>query len=263
MVVLSITCSLAMAAKRQIIILDKPVRVIANDINGSDIDEFDHYPLQVTIAYGADRYKFQTDLFLQNSNINNALEYQKTHTHWKGPYLLVGWERGGGNRSRGYLAAVFKLIKGRLEYLGEVDGEALEDGGFLDWYDKYEGNDLTSHAGSPVIRLVLEEKGGRLVVNLEKTWKENQQRLNQNIGLIDIILKDKKMDSESKANQLSDPLLFNSVLAKYCKHKADLDGFIDFARKKLDENKMTIFLQILRGVIPGELPRPAIKVMKY
>ncbi len=263
MAVLSITCSLAMAAKRHIIILDKPVRVMANDINGRDIDEFDHYPLQVTIAYGADRYKFKTDLFLQNSNIKEALQKQKTLTSWKGPYLLVGWERGGGNRSRGYLDTVFMLKKGRLVYLGEVDSDSVGNGVFQDWYDKYEGNDLTSHAGSPVIRLVLEEKGGRLVVNLEKTWKENQQRLNQNIGLIDIVLKDKKMDSESKANELSDPLLFHSVLAKYCKHKAELDDFLDLARKKLDENKMTIFLQILSGVIPGELPRPAIKVMKY
>ena len=161
---LSTLCTLAFATDDLTVILQKPVKVTAKDINGS---EKDIYQLELGIEYGDDRFKFRTILF-QIASFKKAIQYQRTRTHWQGHYLLVGYERGGGNASRGYLDTVFVLRNGKLQYVGEVDADSFANRFFKDTYDKFEGNKLTSHAEAPVLRLVLEEKGGRFVVNLEK-----------------------------------------------------------------------------------------------
>jgi len=248
--------ALAIAGDHIIVIMEKPVKVTAKDIDGK---EPNHYQLELSIEYGGDRFKFSTNM-IHTSTFQEAIESQRRSTRWKGPYILVGWERGGGNAERGYLDTVFMLKKGKLLYLGEVDADSFEKGVFKDWFNKFEGNNLTSHADAPVIRLVIEEKGRRLVVNLEKTWTENQKRFNDNRAIINNILRDKKMDSESKVTWLSGPLLFNAALGKYCKRQADMDRFLKIADKMLDKKTLEIFNDILSGVVAGELPAPVVEL---
>jgi len=252
-------CPLAFATDELTVILQKPVKVMAKDIDGS---EENHYQLELSVEHNGERYKFHTNI-MHITSYNDAIQYQRKRTHWQGPYLLVGYERGGGNAPRGYLDIVFILKKGKLLYLGEVDADSFKNGVFKDWYDKFEGNELTSHAESPLIRLVLEEKGGRLMVNLDKTWTENQKRFNDNRAIINDILSNKKMNSESKVTWLSGPLLFNAVLGKYCKRQTDMDSFLRIANKKLYRKSLRIFNEILTGVVPGELPTSAVAVSKY
>lgn len=262
MIVLFTRGPLAVTAGQQFVILEKPVKVTATNLNDSEADE-DYYHLEMKIEHGAGRYKFDTLLFLQSSNINKAIEYQKARTNWKGLYLLVGWERGGGNASRGYLDTIFKLKKGKLLYLGEVDADSFESGLFKDWYDKFESNQLTSHAESPLIRLVLEEKDGHLVVDLKKTWTENQKKFVENKEIIKYVGSTEKMKSESRASRLAGPLLFNAVLSKYCKHEKDTRSFENIAEEELDKERLKLFKGILERVIPGELPKATIEVKKY
>ena len=258
--VLSTLCPpLAFAADEQTVILQKPVKVTAKDIDGS---ETDHYQLELGIEYGDDRFKFRTNLF-QISSFNEAIQYERTRTHWQGPYLLVGYERGGGNASRGYLDTVFILKKGKLLYLGEVDADSYEKGVFKDTYNQFELNNLTSHAEAPLIRLIIEEKGGQLLVNLEKTRSENQKRFNQNREIIRELLNNKKIDPESLVTELSGSLLYNAVLSKYCNRQADLDSILKIAKRVLDAKRLKIFNDILSRVVPGELPKPAVEVEKY
>jgi hypothetical protein len=239
--------------------MQKPVKVIAKDINGSDTD---HYQLELSIEYESDRFKFKTDM-RQTPSFQEAIESQRMSTRWKGPYLLVGWERGGGNASRGNLDTVFMLNKGKLLYLGEVDADSFESEAFKDWYNKFESNKLTSHAESPVIRLVLEEKGKGLVVNLEKTWRENQKRFDHERAIIQELLNNKKLNRESLINKIAASLLFNAVLSKYCNRQADLDSIIKITKEVLDARNSKISNDILSLVIPGELPKPAVKVERY
>lgn len=257
--VLFILYLLAIAGDDIIVIMEKPVKVTAKDIDGK---ESNHYQLELSIEYGGDRFKFSTNM-IHTSTFQEAIESQRTFTRWKEPYLLVGWERGGGNAERGYLDTVFMLKKGRLLYLGEVDADSFENGIFKDWYVKFEGNDLTSHANAPVIRLVLEEKDGRLVVNLDKTWSENRKRFNENRAIINDILTDKNMNSESRITWLSGPLFFNALLGKYCKRQADMDSLLKLTDKTLDRKSLKIFNDILAGVVPGALPQAAVEVIKY
>jgi hypothetical protein len=256
---ISTLCTFAVAGDDMVVIMQEPVMVTAKDIDGK---EPNHYQLELSIEYGDDRYKFTTNM-IHTSTFQEAIESQRTSTRWKESYLLVGWERGGGNASRGYLDTVFMLNKGKLVYLGEVDADSFENGTFKDWYDKFEGNNLTSHADAPVIRLVVEEKSGRLVANLEKTWNENQKRFNENRAIIKDILTDKNMNSESRITWLSGPLLFNAVLGKYCKRQADMDSFLKLAGKNLDRKSLKIFNDILAGVVPGGLPQAAVELIKY
>lgn len=257
--VLSTSCPLAFAAGEQTVILQKPVQVTARDIDGS---ETEHYQLELGIKHGDVRFKFHTNIF-HISSFNEAIQNQRKRTHWKGPYLLVGYERGGGNASRGYLDTVFLLKKGRLLYLGEVDADSFENGVFKDWYDKFEGNELTSHAESPLIRLVIEEKGGQFLVNLAKTWSENQKRFNQDREVIQELLNNKKIDPESLITEITGSLLFNAVLSKYCNRQADLDSILKITKQVLDAKRLKIFQNILSRVVPGELPKSAVEVEKY
>jgi len=257
--VLFLLYALAIAGDDIIVIMEKPVKVTAKDIDGKEPNQ---YQLELSIEYGGDCFKFSTNM-IHTSTFQEAIESQRTFTRWKGPYLLVGWERGGGNAERGYLDTVFMLKKGKLLYLGEVDAGSFEKGVFKDWFNKFEGTDITSHANAPVISLVVEEKGERLVANLDKTWNENQKRFNENRAIIKDILTNKNMNSESRITWLSGPLLFNAVLGKYCKRQADMDSFLKLAGKNLDRKSLKIFKDILAGVVPGALPQTAVEVIKY
>jgi hypothetical protein len=144
------------------VLMHKPVKVSAKRLDEGDIPN--HYQFELLIEHGSSHFKFKTEI--QSDSLADAL---KGNVRWKAPYLFVAWQRGGGNASRSYLDTVFMLKNGKLVYLGEVDADSFENGVFKDWYNKFELNELTSHAESPVVRIVLEEKGGRIVVNLEKT----------------------------------------------------------------------------------------------
>ncbi len=237
------------------VLMQNPAKVSAKYIEG---DIPNHYQFELLIEHGSSHFKFRTEI--QSDSLADAL---KGNVRWKNPYLFVAWERGGGNASRSYLDTVFILKNGKLEYLGEVDTDSFEDGVFKDWYDKLELNELTSHAESPLIRLVIEEKGGQLVVNLEKTWSENQKRFAENKGIIKYIQTKEKMTPESRASQLTGPLLFNAVLGKYCKHEKNTNSFNELAKKELDQERLKLFKAILARVKPGELPKARVELQKY
>jgi hypothetical protein len=252
------SCPLGVAEEKANVIMKSPVKVSAKHLQG---DMPNRYPLELLIEHGSSRFSFRTEI--RSDSLAEALKIQEDHVRWKGPYLLVGWERGGGNAARSFLDIVFMLTKQHLIYLGEVDTDSVENGFFKDWYNKFELNKLTSHAESPFIRLVIEERGGRLVVNLEKTWSENQKRFKDNKTVIKYLQTKEKIKSESRVLQLVGPLLFNAVLGTYCKHEKDTVIFLEIAKRELDQDRLKIFNDILARVIAGELPKAEVEVKKY
>lgn len=211
-----------------------------------------YYQLELGVIYGKDKFRFETDM-AQIEDLNEAISQQRKTTGWKDPYFFVGWSRGGGNASRGFLDIVFTLRGGQLVYIGEAVaeepdelGSSYKKGVFRDVYDKFETNDLTSHAGAPMFWLVLEEKNGRLQVNLSRTWEENS----------------KEFSANAKTLRNADEILFNAVLAKYCQRKAELEQMIQAAKTKLDKEELEEFMKIISQVVPGELPERGVEVSK-
>jgi hypothetical protein len=234
--------------KKVITVVEKPVKVTMKLLNQDD----NYYQLELGVIYGKDKFRFETDM-AQIADLNEAISQQRKTTGWEGPYFFVGWSRGGGNASRGFLDLVFMLRDGHLVYIGEVNAEEPDEPGssykkgvFRDVYNKFETNDLTSHAGSPMFWLVLEEKNGRLQVNLGRTWEENS----------------KDFSANAKTLRNADEILFNAVLAKYCQKKAELEQMIQAAKTKLDKEDLEGFMKIISQVVPGELPRRSVEVSK-
>jgi hypothetical protein len=234
--------------KKVITVVEKPIKVTMKLL-----DQYqDHYQFELNVIYGKEKFKFETEMACIK-NLNQAVSNQRKGTGWKGPYFFVAWERGGGNASRGYLDLVFMIKDGHLVYIGEVDsgeggeiGSSYKEGVFRDVYNKFEVNDLTSHAGAPIFWLVLEEKNGYLQVNLSRTWEENS----------------KEFSANARTLRDADEILFNAVLAKYCQHKAELEKMIQAAKARLDKKDFEMLMKILSQVVPGELPERGVEVSK-
>jgi hypothetical protein len=234
--------------KKVITVVEKPVKVTMKLLDQIR----DHYHFELNVIYAKDKFRFETEM-AQIEDLNEATSEQRKRTGWKGPYFFVGWCRGGGNASRGFLDIVFKIKDGHLIYIGEVNadepdepGSSYKGGVFRDIYNKFEVNDLTAHAGSPMFWLVLEEKNGRLQVNLRRTWEENSKDFSKNAKTLGNV----------------DEILFNAVLAKYCQRKAELGQMIQAAKAKLDKEDLENFMKILSQVVPGELPERGVEVSK-
>jgi len=233
--------------KQMMTIIEKPVKVTMQLINQYSND----YQFELNVIYGKERFRFENEMaYVQD--MNQAISQQRSRTGWKGPYLFIGCGCDtGGNAARLCLDLVFAIRDGKLIYIGEaLGGEEPEPGGsykggvFRDVYDKFEINDLTCHAGAPMLWLILEEKDGRFRVNLRRTWEENSKEFSEN----------------AKTLRNAEEILFNAVLAKYCQHKAELEKMIQAAKSRLDKEELKMFMKILSKVIPGELPEKEVEV---
>jgi hypothetical protein len=110
----------------------------------------------------------------------------------------------------------------------------------------------------------VEEKGGRLRVNLEKTWQENRGAFRKYKAWIQDVLGRRSPLSGPDRIELMDLLLFNAVLAKYCQRPKELEETLKAAGvglKREDPKLFDLFMGIVSQVIPGESPDQAVKVV--
>ena len=214
----------------------------------------------LTVAHGNQRFTLSTTLTIGVRNQQDAIMAMKKTMGWKGDYLFIREECGGGNIWCCNLNHVFAIREGRLIYIGEVAGEeertapcpSFQDGYFIDIYNKLEYNDLTSHARAPAIRLIMKEKGGRFHVVLQRTWQANLQQFSINTAEINTILANAH-EEPPELSGIADLLLFNAALAKYCKRHKEFNQIIRMTKAGASEKGKQI-LQILANVVPGELP---------
>jgi hypothetical protein len=235
--------------KQVMTIIEKPVKVTMKLIDQYNND----YQFELSVVYGKDKFKFENEMvFIKD--LNQAISQQRSRTGWKGPYLFIGQGCDTlGNAARLCLDLVFTIRDGKLVYIGEAlageadePGSSYEKGVFRDIYDKFEINDLTSHAEAPLFWLVLEEKDGRFRVNLRRTWEANRTEFYENV----------------KTLRSAGEILFNAVLAKYCQQKVELEQMVQAAKSKLDKEELQTFLDILSQVVPGELPERSVDVSR-
>ena len=242
------------------IILSDSVKVTATLNNPPDDEPFE---AELTIERGNDRFRISTSIYGAKDQ-DEAISVLKRVTGWKEGYLFVREDCGGGNAWRCDLDHVFAIRQGRLNHLGEVAAgmpwDSLvgkyKDGYFTDIYNKFEINDLTSHAHAPGMTLFLQEKGGHLQVNLEYTCLQNREVFMEDAAKIAGNRGKEFADENSRAVYLIPPILSNAVYAKYCRRGTELSHIMRVAKSVLTKHELQKFLAILAQVVPGEKPEP-------
>jgi hypothetical protein len=243
----------AMSAANEEILFDDPVKVVVSlDRESGD----GYFLLKLDVIFGKERFPIQSAL-IGLKNFKEAVDFEKKRSGWKGPYLFVREECGGGNAWRCNLEHIYKIVDKHLIYIGatyagesDTPGSSYQNGVFIDIYDKLEINTLTGHVDAPGLWLVIKEKNGKMVVDLDQTWIRNKKDYDTNQSEIQAGLKKK-----TNSFYLLSPLLFNAVLAKYCAKKDQLKTSVKIAGTILDVNRFHDFQKILSEVMGGEIPR--------
>ncbi|HEX5464823.1 MAG TPA: hypothetical protein VFW88_08925 [Burkholderiales bacterium] len=251
----------AVAATR-FTILAQPVKVVAqSDSKPGDPARF--FPFALTVSHGGRSFTFRT-LLIAVADRHQALAVLRQTIGWKDGYLFVRQECGGGNRWRCDVDQVFALRDGRLIHIGEQLGGRREqgpgaffhDGYFTDVYDRFESNDLTSHAGAPSFTIYIKENNGSFVVDLTRTWAGNRDAFKRDRNEIPRVAQNHEMDPRTRAETLASLLLHNAILARYCLKPHLLAQTMWNAADMLPPGKQKIFKRIVGGVLPGQLPSP-------
>ena len=126
---------------------------------------------------------------------------------------------------------------------------------FLDYYDKCEGNRLTSHADAPFFIFILCEVNDKLKPDLEITWNKNNDTFQKGISIRKEFLDRPELSKEELFYYLGHSLLEQAVLAKYCQHTQEMREALEIANQSFSEEIMAKFNRILDSVIPGELAK--------
>ena len=239
---------------RPVVLLDKPVRVVARprpmDATGST------HGFDLDVIHGRERYALETVVLTENAD--HAIDVVRRTTGWKRGYLFLRSDCGGGNAWKCSNETVFALRHGRLVALGTLAagddhafGGCLGDSVFHDFDGDFEITDLTSHAGAPAFAVTLRERDGRLVGDPDRTWAENAATFASN-------------DSVARANTQPDgrqwemvlsPRFENAVIAKYCGRDRELAATLTEARRVLPAGILARLEAELAKVVPGALPR--------
>ncbi|MBI4826778.1 MAG: hypothetical protein HY807_10235 [Nitrospirae bacterium] len=243
-------------------ILSGEVEVTADLIkyDGMDISDVDN-ELYIYVTHDKTKYELSTCIF--DRDIDSATAELKKTVGWKDNFLFVRSDSCGGNAWCNNIDHVFTLRENQLVHIGEVcsgeerkePGAFYNDGYFKDFYDKFEGTSLTSHANSPFILLILKEENNKLVVSLEQTWNNNQEQFKRNKSDIEKIKEMRFEEPIFKDRKVSGPLLFNAILSKYCNHETELRDISQEANIMLSEESFNKFNNILSSVVAGELSK--------
>ncbi len=224
----------------------------------SDFDSEGHYNLQITVAAGRKKYEVDSALTGQE-NLKTVTQRLNKNIGWKGPYLFVRSECGGGNAFRCDKDYVFKLSGNRLIKIGEIAvwenmpgreksiGPGYQHGYFRDIWNNLEENDLTSHAEGPSIKMLLQVRDDKFVMNKDQTWKFNlhQYRANE----IELRRHAKRNAKSAKSSlelfDLNSQLLFNAALARLTNHKQEYQKTLDLAKLMIDKVGVASFESII------------------
>jgi hypothetical protein len=252
----------AVAAATGFTILERPVKVVAQpDSKPGDPARF--FPFTLTVSYGGRSFMFGT-LLIAVADRDQALAMLRRTIGWKDGYLFVRQECGGGNMWRCDVDQVFAVRDGRLIHIGEQlggrrdqgPGAWFREGYFTDVYDRFESNDLTSHAGAPSFTVYMKEKHGTFVVDLTRTWAGNRNAFKRDRDEIPRVARNQEMDPRARAETLASLLLHNALLERYCLKPRLLVRTMRNAARLLPPGKEKVFKDIVDRVLPGQLPAP-------
>lgn len=274
-----LTATSAIAA--QAVLLETPVRVIAEVQPGTAPNTT---KLELSVQHGASEFVLNV---VQHGAASAAVEMQKAMSGWKDGYLFIRDNCPEVDQNspawRCVVDHVFTLAEDardksgvRLIYVGEVFagedcveaprvGCALYKGTFTDIYDRLENNPLLPRAESPALLIESSVRSGVFAVDLEETWKANQERF---LAGARCLFAKQELQKELCIDGITPrrAYLFNTALATYTRQDETLARTRSFARaalcepERLAEAECSEVLRasalLLASVKPGEKARP-------
>ena len=261
-------------------LLESPVRIVADTLPGSAVGTT---KLALTVQHGTSTFLLNVS---QRGGATDALAAQKAASGWKDDYLFIRddclSDPTAVSAWRCVVDHVFMIAEdakskagGRLIYVGDVFageecidapriGCALYKGTFSDIYDWLEDNAQLQRAESPAVLIESTVQGGVFAVDLEDTWKANQERYLAGTRC----LQARPEQQKERCIEGITPrraYFFNSVLATYTRHDEHLMRTRAFARAALCEREqlseigcseaLRASALLLAGIKPGERPR--------
>lgn len=244
-----------------IAILTRPVAVFAQP-DAVPTPRAGFHPFTLTVARGDQAFTYRTSL-VAAGDVASALAILRRTIGWRGGYLFVRQECGGGNAWRCDVDQVFALRRGVLARIGEqiggrrnqAPGAAYRNAHFVDVYDRLENNPLTSHAAAPWFRIYMVDRDGVLAADLPFTWKKDVRRFESNRRELARIERDPRIDPRARDEAVASLLLHNAALARYCRQQDALDATGRDAKRLLTAERYRTFERLVAAVVPGELPR--------
>lgn len=225
-----------------------------------EIIDGNYHSFNLTVIGEGATYSVRSDLI--SKSLDDAIGYLTRTSGWNDKYLFVRDECTGSNAWRCSLDHVYTIVSNnKLVHVGQVlageeekVGPSYSNGYFRDIYDKFEMNELTSHAGAPAFELVIKEVNGRFVVDRDLTWKENEAAYRQDRLMIEKSLQQITNDDFESDNEIVRALFSNSILSKYCGREAELANDVALIRRTGNKELEATMKKILSRVVPSELP---------
>ncbi len=207
-------------------------------------------------------FKTHSESFGEISEIDSIINAMKKNIFWRDGYLFVYSDSPGNGWNARYYN-VFTVRNNELLYIGQISEEYKEntngvnpmynEGTFKYLYDKFEINDLTSHACAPGFYLIMTETDGHFVVDLKRTWQQGLEEYISNQAEINKLIQNYVAQNDT-FKSLNEKLLYNAVLSKYCKKEKECRKAVNLASNFLLKEELKIFNEIVSQVKPGEIP---------
>ena len=268
-----------------VVLLTSPVRVVAEALAGTVPGTS---RLELSVQHGGSEFALSVS---QRGGAADALATQKALSGWKDGYLFIRDDCLADDQAtaawRCVVDHVFTLAEHakdksgvRLVYVGDVFageecieavriGCALYKGSFTDIYDRLENNTLAPRTDAPALLIESTVDGGVFQVDLEETWKANQERF---LAGTRCLLTKPELQKERCIDGITPrrAYLFNTALATYTRQDEQLARTRSFARTALCEGVRLGDMEcsevlrasalLLAGIKPGGKPRPRGKV---
>lgn len=270
------------------VLLESPVRVAA-DVVSAGIPGI--ATLELSVVHGGTVFVLKV---AHRGSVADALAKQKTASGWKDGFLFIRDDCRSDDPAtaawRCIVDHVFALSTDdndqpgtRLIYVGDVFageqcieslriGCALYKGVFTDIYDRLETNPLVPRGESPALLIESRIRSGTFEVDLDETWRANQERFLAGQRCVDAkpeMRRERCIDGITPRGAY----LFNTALATYVRQNEPLARIRAFARaalcesgrERLSDNDCSDTLRasalMLAGIRPGDKPRRRGNVM--
>ena len=250
---LSLTCLIGIccsARHRPIVLSQDPIRVEATLIRQ---ERNFTYTFLITLSYRNDRYQFESEYCILGEDYEKAVSCLRKTNGWKNGYYFARNECSCGNAWRCVTEEVFAISNDKLVYLGQTSTHfgdpfmaccvSLEGSHFIDVFDQLEN--VSCHACSPDLKIVLDDVNCSFVVNVDLTWAENQDRFRKQMQVIKECREEHMRNYEVDAN---DALWFTAALAKFCGRDSTLNAIFSDAKQYYDKKQYGHFRSTIDAV---------------
>ncbi len=163
-------------------------------------------------------------------------------------YLFLQQD-GGGNAWRAHGFHVFKLAGTHLHYIGYTANGQYDGVFFSDDFDQLESNRITPHVDAPRFTLMLRERAGSFVVDIDATWNEAMSNSEYRTCLTSLQTAAKAKRPGGDNLEYSRDALLCLALTRYCNRTNEFHNVLILAARVY--GNILPLLNEVRQVVPG------------